>query len=188
MNLGELCTPTRSGHSWCEPDNGSEEAAKPDVQSASGPGSGFENPVQRDTHASPPSSPNKQPCAALMRSPHRQASIAACAPPPRAVYESYYQMSDLNGSAQVLSDGGVCRRGQGIPEVFGTRPLTRQNKDSFQIEARDILTSASGDGRLDDVLESLSLSSTGHDGRQQYMARSGPPHAIHGALPSLRCT
>jgi len=178
-NFGQLCEPSRGGH-WCEPtvtafhtaDSGTAERTAENAKNA---------PVDIRAPAAAQESVSWARQSNELRKNAGRRIRVECAPPPRDVYETFFTMKNTpacsNRADQMRtpeSTGGVCRRGQGISEVLGSR-LGRYNEDFFRIETRDILTVASKNSRLDGILAHLARDTSGVDGRLSCRSRSNSP-------------
>ena len=165
-SLGRLCEPTRS-HGWCDPSKDAAEDASiqthasshapiGDLTAACAPAYA---PARRSRHhvamygAVAPAGGAK-----LERSGLSRPGVESAPPPPREVYERFFfDMPSASAAGASLSTSGICRMGEGIPEILSAR-LRKNNAETFQIDANEILTSASVNRRLNGILESLSES------------------------------
>jgi hypothetical protein len=163
-SLERLCEPTRS-HGWCDPSKDGEGGAS--IQTHASSHAQIGELTAACAHAYAPARRSRHHVAMygavapaggakLERRGLSCPRVESAPPPPREVFERFFfDMPSASAAGAPLSTSGVCRMGEGIPEVLSAR-LRRSNAETFQIDTNEILTTASANRRLNGILESLS--------------------------------
>jgi hypothetical protein len=178
-SLGRLCEPTQS-HGWCDPSKDAEGGAAIQTHASSSQigertaacATLYATARRPKDHVAMYGAVAPAGGAKLKRRGLSCRRVETAHPPPREVYERFFfDMPSASTAGAPLSASGVCRMGEGIPEILSAR-LRSDNAETFQIDTNEILRTASANSRLNGILESLSESPAGKLARAPLLSSS----------------